>query len=287
MQRENAGQISPMAPWTEVVHMYRAYWGMEFNPFDKEISEKQFYHGTDYNEMMKRLEYLKNVRGIGLFTGLAGTGKTVCQRAFVNSLNPNLYKVVYLPMTTISTSEFYRDLASGLGLDPCYRKIENFRNIQERIRSMYKEQKTTLVILIDEAQYLSRAILADLKLLMNFEMDSRNYAVLVLSGQPTLNQTLTMQIHEALRQRIVINYNMQGLTPQEVTDYVRDRMKQCGVTQEIFDTAALEAAYGCCGGSIRRLNSLMHKALMIGCEQKQRTIGIQSIMDAANEIDLV
>lgn len=276
-----------MAPWTEVIHMYRAYWGMEFNPFDKEISEKQFYHGTDYNEMMKRLEYLKNVRGIGLFTGLAGTGKTVCQRAFVTSLNPNLYKVVYLPMTTISTSEFYRDLASGLGLDSCYRKIENFRNIQERIRSMYKEQKTTLVILIDEAQYLSRAILADLKLLMNFEMDSRNYAVLVLSGQPTLNQTLTMQIHEALRQRIVINYNMQGLTPQEVTDYVRDRMKQCGVTQEIFDTAALEAAYGCCGGSIRRLNSLIHKALMIGCEQKQRTIGIQSIMDAANEIDLV
>ena len=132
--------------------MYRAYWGMEFNPFDKEITEKQFYQGTDYREMMKRLEYLKNVRGIGLFTGLAGTGKTVCQRAFVSSLNPSLYKVVYLPMTTISTSEFYRDLAAGLGLDPCYRKIENFRNIQERIRCMYKEQKTTLIILIDEAQ---------------------------------------------------------------------------------------------------------------------------------------
>lgn len=270
-----------------VVLMYRAYWGMEFNPFDKEISEKHFYHGTDYNEMMKRLEYLKNVRGIGLFTGLSGTGKTVCQRAFVSSLNPNLYKVVYLPMTTISTNEFYRDLASGLGIDPCYRKIENFRNIQERICRMYKEQKTTLVILIDEAQYLSRAILADLKLLMNFEMDSRNYAVLVLSGQPTLNQTLTMQIHEALRQRIVINYNMQGFTPEEVIDYVRDRMKQCGVTQEIFDTAALEAAYGCCGGSIRRLNDLIHKALMIGCEQKLRTINTQSIMDAANEIDLI
>lgn len=276
-----------MVLWMGVVLMYRAYWGMEFNPFDKEIPEKQFYHGTDYNEMMKRLEYLKNVRGIGLFTGLPGTGKTVCQRAFVNSLNPNLYKVVYLPMTTISTNEFYRDLASGLGIDPCYRKIENFRNIQERIRSMYKEQKTTLVILIDEAQYLSRAILADLKLLMNFEMDSRNYAVLVLSGQPTLNQTLTMQIHEALRQRIVINYNMQGLTPEEVIDYVRDRIKQCGVTQEIFDTAALEAAHGCCGGSIRRLNNLIHKALMIGCEQKLCTINTQSIMDAANEIDLI
>lgn len=267
--------------------MYKAYWGMEFNPFDKEISRKQFYKSGDYQEMTKRLEYLRNIRGIGLFTGLPGTGKTVCLRAFVDGLNPNLYKTVYLPMTTISSNEFCRDLASGLGLEPCYRKIENFRNIQERIRCMYRDQKTTLVILIDEAQYLSRAILADLKLLMNFEMDSKNYAVLVLTGQPTLNNTLSMQIHEALRQRIIISYNMQGLTPEEVGAYAKDRMKLCGVAQELFEPAALEAAYGCCSGSIRCLNTLLHRALMIGCEEKLRVIGTKTIMDAANEIELV
>lgn len=267
--------------------MYRAYWGMEFNPFDKEITGKQSYKGADYREMMKRLEYLRNVRGIGLFTGLPGTGKTFCQRTFVDSLNPNLYKTIYLPLTTISSSEFYRDLASGLGLLPCYRKIENFRNIQERVKSLYKDQKTTLVILIDKAQYLSRAILADLKLLMNFEMDSKNYAVMVLSGQPTLNNTLSMQVHEALRQRIVISYNMQGLTPEEVSDYAKDRMRLCGVSQEVFEPAALEAAYGCCGGSIRRLNTLLHRALIIGCEEKLKTVGTKTIMDASGEIELV
>lgn len=267
--------------------MYRAYWGMEFNPFDKEISEKQFYQSRDFEEMGKRLEYLRNVKGIGLFTGLPGTGKTACCRAFVGSLNPSLYRVVYLPMTTISASEFYRDLAKSLGLEPCYRKIDNFRNIQERIRGLYREQKTTLVILIDEAQYLGRAILADLKLLMNFEMDSRNYAVLALSGQPTLNNTLSMQIHEALRQRIVISYNMQGLTAQEAADYAKDRLRLCGISREVFEPAALEAAYGCCGGSIRRLNVLLHRALIIGCEQKRDKVGTETIMDASNEIELV
>lgn len=267
--------------------MYRAYWGMEFNPFDKEITEKQFYKHNDFKEMEKRLEYLRNVRGIGLFTGLPGTGKTACLRAFVNGLNQSLYKVIYLPMTTISASEFYRDLAKGLGLEPCYRKIDNFRNVQERIRNLYREQKTTLVVLVDEAQYLGRAILADLKLLMNFEMDSRNYAVLVLAGQPTLNNTLSMQIHEALRQRIVINYQMQGLLGEEVADYAKDRMKLCGVGRDVFEPAALEAAYGACGGGIRRLNALLHRALIIGCEQKRDVIGTETIMDAANEIDLV
>lgn len=267
--------------------MYKAYWGMEFNPFDKEIPQNQFYHNADYQEMMKRLEYLRNIRGIGLFTGLPGTGKTACLRAFVDGLNPNLYKTVYLPMTTISASEFYRDLAGGLGLEPCYRKIENFRNIQERVRCMYRDQKTVLVILIDEAQYLNRAILADLKLLMNFEMDSRNYAVLVLAGQPTLNHTLSMQIHEALRQRVMISYNMQGLTAEEVAAYASDRLKLCGVTQEVFEPAALEAAYGCCGGSIRRLNTLLHRALIIGCDEKRKVVDTKTVMDAANEIELI
>ena len=267
--------------------MYKAYWGMEFNPFDKEISEKKFYKNQDFTEMTKRLEYLKNVRGIGLFTGLPGTGKTACCRAFVSGLNPSLYKVVYLPLTTISASEFYRDLAKGLGLEPCYRKIDNFRSIQERIRGLYCKQKTTLVVLIDEAQYLGRAILADLKLLMNFEMDSRNYAVLVLAGQPTLNNTLSMQVHEALRQRIVISYQMQGLTAQEGGDYAKDRMRICGVSREVFEPAALEAASGCCGGSIRRLAMLLHRALIIGCEQKRDIIGTETVMDAVNEIDLV
>lgn len=151
---------------------------------------------------------------------------------------------------------------------------------------LFKEQKTTLVFIIDEAQYLSRGILADLKMLMNFEMDSRNYAVMILAGQPTLNNLLSMQIHEALRQRIVINYNLQGLEREEIGTYIRDRMKLCGVTKEVFDPSAIEAAYGCCGGSIRKLNNLVHRALMIGCEKKVDMIDTNLIMEASAEIDL-
>ena len=267
--------------------MYKAYWGMEFNPFDKDIKERQYYKGEDYREAMKRLEYLKNIRGIGLFTGLPGTGKTYTMKSFVNSLNPSLFKVIYIPMTTITTNEFYKDLASGLGLEPSHRKIDNYRQIQERIRALYKDQKITLLILIDEAQYLSRSILTDLKLLMNFDMDSKNYAMLILAGQPTLNNILSMQIHEALKQRIVINYTYQGLTLNEVKEYVESRMKLCGVAHTIFEENALEAASGSCNGSIRKLNSLIHKALIIGCEQKSRMITTDILMDAANEIELL
>jgi type II secretory pathway predicted ATPase ExeA len=267
--------------------MYRAYWGMEFNPFSNEIKEKQLFHGKDYEETIKRLEYLRTIRGIGLLTGASGTGKTCTLRAFTSDLNSTLYKAVYLSMTTITINDFYKDLATGLGLEPSFRKIDNFRLIQERIQMMYKDQRITLLLIIDEAQYLHKGILTDLKLLMNFQMDSQNYAILVLCGQPHLNNILSMGIHEALRQRIVINYNYQGLQPQEVKEYVKNRMEQCGVKTSIFADSALEALHGCCGGSIRKLNTLVLKALMIGCEKEEKEIDTETIMDAVSEMELM
>lgn len=267
--------------------MYRAYWGMRFNPFSKEIKVADAYDSTDHKEAGKRMEHLKNVRGIGLFTGKPGTGKTFCDRAFFESLNPNLFRTIYLPLTTIPSGDFYRAMARGLGLEAAYRKVDNFKHIQDRIRDMNRDQRITPVIIIDEAQFLNKAVLNDLKILMNFEMDSRSYAIMILSGQPELNETLSMQIHESLAQRIVVNYNFSGLSTDEVVDYVKTRLSICGAQTEIFGAGALEAASGSCAGSVRKLNNLIHKALMIGCDQKAKSIDRDIIMQATEEIDLV
>ena len=56
--------------------MYRAYWNMEFNPFAKEIDVNKLFRTRDFNEALTRLDFLNKTRGIGLFTGSPGTGKT-------------------------------------------------------------------------------------------------------------------------------------------------------------------------------------------------------------------
>ena len=136
-------------------------------------------------------------------------------------------------------------------------------------------------------QYLKTEVLNDLKILLNFNMDSKNYATLILAGQPILNGTLTKQVHEALKQRIVISYNFSGIAKQEIQEYISSRLKLAGVAENIFNTNAIEGIYGCSNGSTRKLNNILEKCLTIAYQKDKRVIDTEIVMEAQNEIELV
>ena len=57
--------------------MYNSYYGLTFNPFDKQqLREKDHFISRDFAEMTNRLNYLKDIRGIGVFTARPGMGKS-------------------------------------------------------------------------------------------------------------------------------------------------------------------------------------------------------------------
>jgi type II secretory pathway predicted ATPase ExeA len=261
---------------------------MQFNPFSKSISDKHLFESEDFKQATARLRYLSETRGIGLFTGLSGTGKTFTLKKFVDSLNPSLYKTVYLPLSTLTVLEFYKALAIGLGVVPSFKKIDLFQSIQARISSLLNDKRITTIIILDEGQYLSTKILNDLKIIMNFNMDSLNTAVIIIAGQPLLNNVLSMHSHEALAQRIVINYTFNGLSKNELSDYVDSRFKACGLQQtNIFQDNALEALWGACSSSPRIINSLIEKCLHIGFQQKAKSIDTEIVRLATSEISLI
>ena len=101
-------------------------------------------------------------------------------------------------MSTITTFEFYRELCYELGIEPPHKKIDMFREIQNQILLLSKDKKINIIIVLDEAQYLKSTILNDLKLLLNFDLDSKNYVSLILVGQPTLNYILNRNTFDAL-----------------------------------------------------------------------------------------
>jgi type II secretory pathway predicted ATPase ExeA len=99
-------------------------------------------------------------------------------------------------------------------------KMVMFKALQERIYHLYKEKRCPLILAIDEAQYLNSGILKDLRMLMNYQYDSLNWFIVILSGEPYLNHTLQMPVNEVLKQYITVHYNFSGLSPDEVEKYI-------------------------------------------------------------------
>lgn len=269
--------------------MYKNYWEMEYNPFQPKnnLKETNTFESKDFINAKKRLEHLNKLGGIGLLTGISGTGKTYALKEFADNLNPSLYKIVYIPLSTVTVLEFYKSLAYGLDLNPPSRKVDIFNAIQERLINLSSDQSKQCVIIIDEAQYLRTGILNDLKLLLNFEMDSKNYASLVLAGQPLLNNILSKKVHEALKQRIVMNYNFQGISKEEGKKYILDKIKESGVYHKIITESALEAIVSSGNGAIRKINSMVDKCLFIGSISNVKMINTDIVMEAQNEIELI
>lgn len=266
--------------------MYKQYYGMEMNPFDKDIRTKNAYITQDMKAMQGRLEHLKEHPGIGLFTAGPGQGKTFALRCFAEKLNPNITKFYYICLSTVTTTEFYRQMCSVLGLETSFNKSSMFRTIQEYFESMSCNKKIHCMVCLDEAQYLNSDILRDLKMLCNFSMDSKNCFSLLLLGQPTLTNIMMRQPNEALRQRITVNYNYEGLGEEEALSYISNRLELSGTTGRIIDDNAAVAAYGACGGSVRKLNLIMTKALLIGAQNDKANIDTDIILSAVNDIEL-
>ena len=260
--------------------------GLEFNPFLKN-SKEVIIDTEDFREAQTRLDYLSSTKGFGLLTGPAGVGKTTIVRQWAKKLNPSLYKVVYTSLSTLTVQEFYRHLAEELGASPSYRKVQNFHLIQNEITRLFVEKKKTPVIIIDEANYINSAILNDLKIIFNFEMDSRDRAVILLAGLPALNLTLNHTAHEPLTQRIVMKYSLEGMSKEEARSYIEKKLSGAGCHQTVFDEAALEALVNSADGTPRLLNKYCNASLMIAASSQHPAVTADDVIMAVDDCRIV
>ena len=129
-------------------------------------------------------------------------------------------------------------------------------------------------------------ILNDLKMIMNQQYDSVNCFTLILCGEPSLNHILSRQPHEALRQRIVVHYDFQGLSDEEAVQYVLHKLSVAGSSKAIIEDAALLAVAGQAHGNPRIIDNIMTDALIIGTQAGKNCIDTDVVMSAVGNQNL-
>lgn len=266
-------------------YSYETRFGLEFDPFLKN-SKDIFFESSEAREALVRLNYLAETKGFGLLVGEPGRGKTTCIRKWASNLNPSLYKVIYTSLSTLTVNDFYRNLVFHLGMQPNYRKPENFKLIQDEVRRLSYEKKITPVFILDEANHIGPAIMNDLKIIFNFDMDSRDRAVVLLAGLPSITGILRLNAHESLRQRFVMNYKLEGITKAEGKAYILAKLQNAGCSKTVFEDNATEAILNAANGTPRMIDRICTASMMIAESTGVMTVDENTVRLAVDDIRL-
>jgi len=263
--------------------MVETFFGFKKTPFGDRPEAKQLFPSQAWHQVQARLQFLVDHHGAGLLTGEVGSGKSTAARSFTAALNPNLFKVMYLHWTPGSAFDLLRLVALELYLEPAHYRGDLARQISQAIVRLNQSKKQHPILICDEAQLLRHPALEQLPLLLNFDMDSSRYLTLLLVGQPLLRRTLSLQMHEPLRQRIAVQYHLEGLSREELDAYLAHQLKAAGVTQPLFDDTARQALYQASKGILRKVNKLALTALRLAASRKASLVDEAILLDAAAE----
>ena len=263
--------------------MYRTYYGLTRHPFEKDLTPDELFVSAEAKELEARLNYLLQLRGIGLITGEVGSGKTSICRKVATQLNTGLYKVFYVPLTTSNVTDTYKSIAWEMGLTTERSLAALYKAIRQEVNRLSLELKIRPVLIIDEAQYLRNDVLENLRLLTNYEMDSQNRLCMIFVGQAELRRRLSLSVHEPLAQRLVVRYHISGLSREELPAYLQHRLELAGTQVELFEQPALEAIFQATNGLPRKVNLLAHLALNVAALEQAATVSAEHILTAVEE----
>ena len=249
--------------------MIETFYNFKKLPFQKNIEPKDLFMTPAALELKNRLEHIRDIRGMMLLTGNPGVGKTLNIKAFVNQLNANLYKFFYIPLSTVTPLEFYSQICFYLTKETSWKKSQLFRAIQNGIKDFVANHKKIPIIILDEAHLLKNENFQELQIITNFDMDTLDPFIVIISGQSHLSERLMRPIHESFNQRFALKFVLPPLTKEQTPCYIDHHLRIAGRKDPIFDKNAITAIHQNAMGRPRVINTLAIKAMTIGAlEQK-------------------
>jgi len=248
--------------------------GLAKNPFTKDVPVDELFEHDHAEGALRRLKAAVEGHSSAVLTGEPGTGKTFVLRALEEKLPPSRFRIHYIHNSHVNYRDFYRQLSVVLGLEPKATSEALFRMISRHIEETALS-KVHPVILFDEAQLLPVRVLEQLPVLLNFQKDSKPYLSVLLIGLPELRDRLRRNVLSSLAARLPVRVHLDPLGAQDVTGYLRHRLRVAGSSKEIFGEDAVLIIAEATGGALRKIDVVAEHSLEEAAEGKS------AIVDAA------
>lgn len=267
--------------------MYLQFYGLRDIPFSLTPDPRFLYFTASHREVMANLHYgIQHGKGLIVVTGEVGTGKTTMLRAMISRLDRSvLNSYIFNPGLTVP--ELYQHLATDFGFAPYSSKADALQKFG-RLLMMRHSRGLRTVMVVDEAQGLSRELLEEIRLLLNFETYTEKQLQIVLTGQPELRALLNNADLRQLKQRISLRCEIKPIKADEVSGYISTRLKVAGAARlDLFTPDAVALIYRASEGIPRLINNICDNALLSGYAANARTINAEIISEVAESLDLL
>ena len=267
--------------------MYTSFFGLNDKPFSITPDPRYLFLSERHGEALAHLVYgVTESGGFIQLTGEVGTGKTTLVRSLLLNRMPDNADVAVVLNPQLSVIEFLATICEELHIEVAHNKGSAKALTDALNRHLLKahaEGRRTILV-VDEAQNLTPAVLEQVRLLTNLETAKQKLLQIILIGQEELRDLLARNDLRQLAQRITGRYHLEPLSREESSSYIEHRLKVAGALGEVFDSGAKREIYRLSQGVPRLINVICDRALLGGYAQESRRINARLIRQAAAEV---
>lgn len=245
------------------INNFISRFGFHSVPFTCEIRNQDRYVNEIYETPIEHLYRTVDKRMCGALIAPAGTGKTAILRALMDRLPEARYRVHYVKVTHLSKRDMCREISTVTKIETAGTYPVLVKRLQEHYSTTFAVDGLRPVLILDEAHDIRPEVLAIIRILTNFDMDSRLILSIILTGQPPLAKVLQNPGLEAITHRLALCATLRLLSRPETVEYVEHRCRIAGVSSCPFDAGAIEALFEIGRGNLRATDQLCLKSLEV------------------------
>jgi len=265
--------------------MYKKFFSFRERPFKLVPNPEYYYVSRSHEEAMAHLSYaISEGDGFVEITGEVGTGKTTLCRVFLDNLDERT-EVAYIFNPRLGPKQLLKTIADELGIRCRSDDIKALIDALNIYLIRMKTEGKRVVLLVDEAQNLSRRVLEQLRLLSNLETNRSKLLQIILVGQPELGELLDSYDLRQLAQRITLSCHLSPLTFREVREYIEHRILVASSKGQVpFSSSAVRLIYRFSKGVPRLINIVCDRSLLTAFSRNRQKITGGIVRAAIREI---
>lgn len=264
--------------------IYTTYFKLKERPFALLPDPEFIYWSESHKRASAMLEYGLVTRApITLITGEVGAGKTTLLQHLIRSAGDEV-RIALLSNSTGERSDLLRWLL--LALDQKVARENNYIELFEQFQSFLIAEYAAgrrVVVIIDEAQSLTRESLEELRMFTNINNGKDELLQLILVGQPELRDIVQRPDMIQFAQRVSSAFHLPAMDAQTVRNYIVHRLQVAGGEATIFSSSALDLIHQETGGVPRLVNQLCDLSMVYAYSKESRSVTQQIVQQVLED----